>query len=114
MHFTIANELSDLAGDAGVAWNRMAVTCIELGMPVMRRLRTQAPTVAKDMLRVRRGPLRNRQQRTVDRIQENEVSAQRLDERVALAVPTPLKRRLQREKRRSGVTISAQVRRRLE
>jgi hypothetical protein len=114
MHFTLANEVSDLAGEAGVAWNRMAVACIEIGIPVMRRLRIQAPTVAKEVLRVRRGPLSKRNQRTVDQVTEKEIGKQKLDTIIGFAAPTILKRRLEREKRRSGVSMSAQVRRRLE
>ena len=114
MHYTQMNDLSDFAGEVGVTWNRVAVTSSEVGLPILKQLKIQAPTILKELLKVRRGPISRRGQRTVDKLQEREVASQKLDTVIGFAAPTSLKRQLQREKRRTGTSMSAQVRRRLK
>jgi hypothetical protein len=114
MHWTLARDVEELAGDAQVAWNRMAVTLIELGMDVYKQLELRAPGTAKEVLKVRRAPIEGRRRRTLDCIAQGSADRLRLDESLTLLVPGPVKSRLRQQKKRTGVSMGAQVRGKLE
>jgi hypothetical protein len=114
MHWTLARDVEELAGNAEVAWNRMAVTLIELGMDVFKQLQLRAPGLAREIVKIRSAPLEGRRRRTLDRIVEGSANMKRLDAHLGLAVPWHVKSKLLRNKARTGISMSAQARRKLE
>jgi hypothetical protein len=112
LHWTLSDKVGELAYQERVAWNRMAVSLIEIGIPLFERLQRQSPAVAKEIVQIRRGSS-VRLGQAIAKATEEAVGQLRLDERLALAVPSPIKSRLRRQKQRTGISMSEQVRRRL-
>jgi hypothetical protein len=112
MHWTIADKVGALAYQERVAWNRMAVALIEIGIPLFERLQRQSPTIAKELVQIRRGSS-VRLARAIAKATEEATGQLRLDERLALAVPSPVKSKLRQQKQRTGISMSEQVRRSL-
>lgn len=112
MHWTLADKVGELAYQERVAWNRMAVALIEIGIPLFEKLQSQSPIVAKEVVQIRRGSS-DRLEWAIGKATEEAAAKLRLDERLALAVPSPVKSKLRRQKQRTGISMSEQVRRRL-
>jgi hypothetical protein len=112
LHWTLADKVGELAYQERVAWNRMAVSLIEIGIPLFERLQRQSPIIAKELVKIRCGSS-VKLGRAIARVTEEAAGQLLLNERLALAVPSPVKSRLRRQKQRTGISMSEQVRRRL-
>jgi len=107
MHQTLADEVGQLAYDHHVAWNRMAVVLIQLGIPIADRLTQQAPAMLKDYIQERHWikPKPKHAARISKAIDEI-TKPMALDARFSSALTIPQKERLRTVARRRGVKMS--------
>jgi hypothetical protein len=110
LHWTLADKVGELAYQERVAWNRMAVSLIEIGIPLFERLQRESSIIAKELVQIRRGSS-VKLGRAIARVTEEASGQLLLNERLALAVPSPVKSRLRRQKQQTGISMSEQVHR---
>ena len=114
MHWTLADRIGELASENETSWNQMAVSLIELGIPLFSRIKQRAPKVAKSLTRKRYTfQLRPRAQERVERYAEVEAGKIRLDDRISAALPGYAKQMIRREASRTNRKMSQILRDRL-
>jgi hypothetical protein len=113
MDWTLSDRIGELAYEQDVKWNRMAVTLIEVGIPLFEKLIHQSPTMAQELLKKRRSTSK-RTTEALERVAERASANLKLDDRLALAIPSRIKVELRTRKKRTGLSMSQQVRQKLE
>jgi len=92
----------------------MAVSLLEIGIPLFLRIKQNSPALAKDLSRKRYTfHLRPRAQEELEAYAGKLVVGTRLDERLGFALPSEAKLRIRREAARSGRKMSAILRERI-
>jgi hypothetical protein len=92
----------------------MAVSLIEIGIPLFNKIKSCSPALAKDLSRKRYTyQLRPRAQERLEDYAEDEAGKHRLDAILGFALPHQEKERIRGEARRSGRKMSAIARERI-
>jgi len=110
LHWKLHDRVGELAHERGVAWNRMAVKLMELGIPLLQRLDRSTPALARIFVETRYG-LNEKGRRRIREVVEETAAKMRLNDRLSFALPSSSKEIIRREARQSKSTMSEVARR---